>query len=268
MVLGMGRRGTGTLRERRPGVREIRVCVGSDLQSGRPLLRSVTVHDDLEQAEQCRALLAAQAEQLRERRRPPLQTVAELLEVWLAAAHDWKPSTWRNYRQAVRRISLTALAGRRPDAVSPPVLRAALHEWQCSGVAEATVALHARTLKAALRWAFDERLLAGQPLVGWRGPRQPPPRRDVPVEVVRALLVAAHEVAQAGQGVLGWRELHRLHTAEQVELLLLRLAADTGARRGELDALRWNDLFGRVLTLEHGVSDDVLTTTKSGRSRG
>ena len=47
----------------------------------------------------------------------------------------------------------------------------------------------------------------------------------------------------------------------------MRLAANTGARRGELDALREHDLTGRVLTLEHGVSDEVLTTTKTGRSR-
>lgn len=69
----------------------------------------MAVHGELEQIEQPRALVAAQAEQLPARRRPPLHTVVELVEVWLAAAHDGKPSTWRNDRQAVRRISLTAL---------------------------------------------------------------------------------------------------------------------------------------------------------------
>lgn len=204
MVLRTGRRGTGTLRERRPGVWEIRVCVGTDLQSGQPLQRSVTVHGELAEAEQRRAMLAAQAEQLRERRRPPLRTVAELLAVWLVAAHDWKPSTWRGYRQAARRISLTSLAERRPDAVSPPVLRAALHEWQRAGVAESTVALHARTLKAALGWAFDERLIVCQPLIGWRGPRQSAPRRDVPVEIVRALLVSRARRGRFGSAGGAW----------------------------------------------------------------
>jgi len=56
------------------------------------------------------------------------------------------------------------------------------------------------------------------------------------------------------------------HRAEQVELLL-RLAADTGARRGELSALRVGDLHGRVLHLDRGVSDEIVTTTKTGRTR-
>lgn len=194
----------------------------------------MTVHGELAEAEQRRALLAAQAEQLRERR-PPLRSVAELLEVWIAARHDWKPSTGGGYRQAARRLSLTPLAGRRPDAVSPPVLRAAMRDWSQAGTPASMVALHARTLKAALGWAFAERLIASQPLVGLRGPAQPAPRRDVRVQVVRVLLLAAErEVAAASEHVRDLRDWHRLHAAEQVELLL-RLAADTAARRGEHD---------------------------------
>lgn len=49
--------------------------------------------------------------------------------------------------------------------------------------------------------------------------------------------------------------------------LLLRLAADTGARRGELSALRTGDLRDRVLHLNRGVSDEVVTTTKTGHGR-
>ncbi len=56
------------------------------------------------------------------------------------------------------------------------------------------------------------------------------------------------------------------HRAEQVELLL-RLAADTGARRGELSALRIGDLHGRVLHVDRGVSDEIVTTTKTGQTR-
>jgi integrase len=50
-------------------------------------------------------------------------------------------------------------------------------------------------------------------------------------------------------------------------LLLVRLAADCGARRGELAALRLSDLDGRVLTIERSLSAGVLDATKSGRTQ-
>lgn len=46
-----------------------------------------------------------------------------------------------------------------------------------------------------------------------------------------------------------------LHAAEQ-DLLLVRLAADSGARRGELVALQLSDRAGRVLTMARAVSGD------------
>lgn len=47
----------------------------------------------------------------------------------------------------------------------------------------------------------------------------------------------------------------------------LRLAADTGARRGELAALQLSDLDGDVLTISRAVSAEVVGSTKSGRTR-
>jgi len=139
--------------------------------------------------------------------------------------------------------------------------------WQQQGVPVSTIALHVRTLKAALGWAFDERLIASPPLQGMRGPGPRPPRRDVPLEVVRELLTAAErDVAHAAAGPVSARRGRLLHTAEQIQLLL-RLAADTGARRGELDALQAADLHGCVLHIDRGVSAEIVTTTKTGRSR-
>lgn len=247
---------------------EIRVYLGDDPVSGDPRQRSVTVHGDLADVEQQRALLAQQAEQLRARAVVPLGTVNDLLAVWLAAEHDWKPSTWQNYRQAARRLSAQPVARRRPDRLSPPVLRVAMAAWQQQGVPASTIALHVRTLRAALGWAFEERLIASQPLQGMRGPTQPAPRRDVPLTVVRELLTAAADAVTAAQeAATGPGGARRLHITEQVQLLL-RLAADTGARRGELDALRSGDLHDdRVLHIDRGVSAEVVTTTKTGRQR-
>lgn len=57
-----------------------------------------------------------------------------------------------------------------------------------------------------------------------------------------------------------------MFVAEQ-NRLLVRLVADTGARRGELAVLRLGDLNGRVLTIERNVSMEVLGPTKTGRAR-
>ncbi len=47
----------------------------------------------------------------------------------------------------------------------------------------------------------------------------------------------------------------------------MRLAADSGARRGELAALRFSDLDGRILTIERGLSGEELGPTKIVRTR-
>lgn len=261
----MGKRGAGSLRRRGEGRWEVRVSLGPHALSGRPVYRSATVHGDLAQAEQRRSALAAQAEQLRQARVRPVRTLAELLDRWLSVEHDWKPSTWRGYQQTVRRLSDGPVADRAPETLTPVVMRAVLRCWEHEGVPTSVRALHLRTMKSALAWAYSEGLIISQPLAGMRGPGQPDPKRDIPPEVVHELHHAAtadvtlvRPMSSAGAGAR--------HRAEQVELLL-RLAADTGARRGELSALRLGDLRGRVLHLDRGASDEIVTTTKTGRTR-
>jgi len=262
----MTRRGAGTLRQRKAGVWEVRVSVGPDPVTGRAVQHSVTVHGDLAEAERRRELLAAQAAALRARRQQPLRSVADLLAAWLAGEHDWKPSTWQGYRVGGRRLATSGLAGRPPAIVSPPVVRAAMRRWAPAGVPPSTVALQVRTLRAAFGWAFEQRLLAGNPLEGMRGPAQPEPRRDVTPDVVRQLLKAADDDVLAALTTPAAHRDRQVRHARQVRLLL-RLAADTGARRGELAALRLDDLHGRVLHIDRAVSAEVVTTTKTGRSR-
>ena len=56
----MAARGLGSLRERRPGVWEIRVAAGTDPVTGRTLQRSVTFHGTAGEAEVYRSELAAE----------------------------------------------------------------------------------------------------------------------------------------------------------------------------------------------------------------
>jgi integrase len=101
-----------------------------------------------------------------------------------------------------------------------------------------------------------------------RGPPRPASRQHLrPEEVQRLLFGARRGVEKArADAFLSSRAAARLHQAEQV-LLLVRLAADSGARRGELAALKFGDLDGRVLTIERGVSAGQLGPTKTGQVR-
>ncbi|HVM63761.1 MAG TPA: hypothetical protein VMU14_02790 [Acidimicrobiales bacterium] len=80
--------GSGSLRERRPGVWEIRVAVGIDPVSGRTVQRSFVFHGDAVEAEARQELAQEWAKRRAIRRAAPFLTVGELLERWLGAHHD------------------------------------------------------------------------------------------------------------------------------------------------------------------------------------
>jgi hypothetical protein len=104
-----------------------------------------------------------------------------------------------------------------------------------------------------------------------RGPPRPQPIRHHSLDEVRRLLVAAGEAVASAEDAFRRRPgsaacAQRVFAAGQ-SLLLVRLVADCGARRGELAVLRLSDLDGRVLTIERSLSASVLGSTKSGRTR-
>jgi hypothetical protein len=118
-------KGMGSLRERRPGVWEIRVAVGSDPVTGRVIQRSVTFYGAAAEAEQYRAELAGEYALRRgAARAAPMLTVGELLERWLAADHSWRPSTWAGYQSNASYLTADRdLAGMRVVSLTPRQLR-------------------------------------------------------------------------------------------------------------------------------------------------
>jgi len=126
-------------------------------------------------------------------------------------------------------------------------------------------------LRSAVSWAVTEGVLRSNPLAEMRGPPRPAPRQHHSIAEVRRLLRSAEAIVASARQALSLEPLARcpqraLFSAEQ-GLLLVRLAADSGARRGELAVLRLGDLHGRVLTIERGLSHGVLGSTKTGRTR-
>lgn len=101
-----------------------------------------------------------------------------------------------------------------------------------------------------------------------RGPSQASARLHAPVGAVRDILNRATADVDAARRAhaRGAASEVAVHRAEQI-LLLARLAADTGARRGELAALQLGDLDGDVLTISRATSCQVVGPTKTGRIR-
>jgi integrase len=260
---------TGSLRERRRGVWEIRVAVATEPNTGRAIQRSFMWHGDRADAEaRCGELAADYAAHRRVCQAAPFVTVDDVLELWLAGDHDWRPSTWSGYRSNVRALRADPIVGLRVARLDPLTVRAAIGRWRTGGVTDSVLSGRFRTLAAALSWAHQERVIERNPLDGMRGPPQPAPRLHAPIaDVVRLLRHAEQLVdkarADADSGVAAVRRLHR---AEQT-LLLVRLAADTGARRGELAALKIRDLQGRVLLIARAASMEQIGPTKTRRSR-
>lgn len=261
------------MRERRTGVWEIRVVVANDLLSGRSVQRSFTVHGDRESAEKRRRELAERfgvdrgalyCEGAR-------WSLSELLGRFITAEHQWRPAT-RSSHASVARFLVSDPLGRLGVSVFAPVnVEEAMRRWRAGGGSPALVWGRWAVLHSALSWAAAQGFIRVNPILGMRAPARPAPRKHLlPAEVALLLRTAADQIGVAEVALAAdpgnrarWEGLF---VAEQTQLLV-RLAADSGARRGELAALRLGDLAGRVLTIERNLSLEVLGPTKTGRPR-
>jgi integrase len=246
------------------------VVVGFDMVHGRSVQRSFTVRGDVSFAEQRRRELVEDhgGTRIDFATAGARLTVGELLERFFDAPHLWKPATVVSHRPVVRALMADPLGRRRLVVLTAGDVRAAISRWQA---AVASVSARWLVLRSALSWAVGENLLRVNSLAGMKGPPRPDPRRHHTLVEVRRILGVAEDAVEVLAGELAadpgsprWRRL--LFSAEQA-LMLVRLAADSGARRGELAVLRRGDLEGRVLTIERGLSHGVLGSTKSSRTR-
>lgn len=191
-------------------------------------------------------------------------TLAEYLERWLADyAATKSPKTQHRYRQIVDGYVIRHLGKVRLDRLAPMHfvgLQSQLRETERKdgkGKLSAQTILHVhRVLHVALRCAVEWRLLATNPMDGVKAPR--PERRKMrcfDADEARRFLVAC-----AAEGAK-WQALF-------TTLLL------TGARPGELKALRWEDvdLIAGVLHIQRHVQritgrGFVVGDTKTAGSR-
>lgn len=269
-----GRRGAGTRRERRPGVWEIRVVVDVDPITKRSMQRSWTVRGEETAAAAMQADLVAEFG-LRRVPRPTdgaRLTVSELIERFLAAPRVWSPATYRSYGSPARFLVRDPLGEVRLGRLSPARVDAAIARWVRAGAGPAVVLGRYRLLHSSITWGLHEQYLRSDPLAGHRAPKAPLPRKHLPPKLGRRLLDVADALAEKASAAVDEQPDSRrcrlaAFRADQTALLV-HLAADTGARLGELTALQVADLDGDRLTIERAAKGHgVIGPTKSHRRR-
>src|ERR1700694_2996567 len=159
--------GSGTLRERRPGIWQLRVFIGTDPISQRPIQKSRTVHARLKSdAKQALRAFAdeVQAEQEAMAAAVPTRTFGQLLEEWLShAERRLARTTFETYRQYVDRRIKPALGGEALSDLTAHQLDQFYAALQDEGLAVGTIKLHHAIISGALSQGVKGRWLASNP---------------------------------------------------------------------------------------------------------
>lgn len=221
----------GSQRERSPGVWELRVETGRDPVTGRRRSLSKTVRGSKRDAESVLNILVAQAEQ--GTHVGSEATFKDVAERWLTVSEgDLSPTTVRRYRGLLKLHILPAIGDRPAHKIKTTDLDDLyLGLIKQKGLSPASVRqVHAtirRALSQAVRWGW----IANNPAANTTPPRVTAPSISPPdVAQVIQLLDAAHT---------DYPEFGRF----------LHLAVTTGARRGELCALKWERIDWKSRTL-------------------
>ncbi len=184
-------------------------------------------------------------------------SVADLLHRWIENVEDnLSPRTIQGYRRIVSKRLIPALGSRKLQDLTTKDLDALYRALTAEGLAPASVRMvHAvigSALKQAVRWGWIRHNPADQ--ASAPSVRRAKINLPEPPDVIRLI-----EAARLSQNpLLG---------------LFLQLATVTGARRGELIALRWNriSLTRRSMLIEHSMaqvgSKLIEKDTKSHQSR-
>jgi integrase len=226
-----------TIRQRGPGVWEVRVFTGRDAQ-GRPTQVSRTVRGGKKDAQRLAAQLTA-----RPAARSGGRTLIDLLTEWFTLNEDtWAASSRRDRASRIEFIKADPIAKVPVARLSVADVERWLARMRKAGIGEGAIRNRHQTLRAALSQAVRWGWITVNPaaLAQVRQPKRTPRGAMTPEEVQR--------VIEAAAGI------------DPAAALALRVAAVTGARRSEIAALRWIDLDG-----DRVVIDSAIETVRTGR---
>ncbi len=228
----------GQKKEVRPGVWKLRVSAGKDPVSGKYVYVSKTIHGGPRIADKELAKLVASAHG------SAVSITVEALIEEVFARVSLAPTTLRNYRGAAANHVFPALGGLSIEKLTARHLDNLYGDLLDRGVGIPTIryahALISRSLSQAVKWDWLHRNVAMQA-------SPPPPRRTI------ASAPSPEELAKILSGAF--------KRSPQMAAVFA-LAAVTGARRGELIALRWSDF--KPESRELAISKSVCYTPRDG----
>ena len=244
----------GTMRERTPGHWELRAFSGRDPVSGKPRQATRTFVGGERAAAKALSTLIADVEAGKFSRSSA--TLGQLLDKWLEMAETTqRPRTlYENRRKIEARIRPT-LGAVRLSNLNPETLETAYRRWLAEGLSAAPVNKYHSIISAACHQAVKWGWIDTSPTARATAPRAERTEMKVPTPEQLTLLVRAAE------------------DADPVLATAVALAALTGARRGEIVALKWSDIdlvngrvrIARSLTVTQGEQHTGPTKTHQSR---
>ena len=192
---------------------------------------------------------------------PQVLTVGEYLDRWVEAhSVELKPSTAKSYRDNIARYLKPAIGHERIQSLSPSRLSVVFRDLYEQGgkdgkqLSPRTVEFARAVLRRAMQDAVLDRVVEVNPVIGTKRPKVVKPKHSTWTGVqLRAFLDSLDDADR-------WAPLSLL-------------AAATGMRRGELMALRWNDvdLDGGVIHVDRSVTqvaqERIYVTPKNHERR-
>lgn len=230
---------SGTLREKAPGVWEVRFEAGRDPVTGQRRQLSKRVHGNKRHAQQALNIMVVEAES--GRYDGTSATFEQLANKWLdLVGKNLSPTTLRGYRNKLAVRIFPAIGDRPVNKITTDELdqlyRALVDHV---GLSPATVRQINAIIRRALRQAVIWGWITTNPAANVTPPRVMKPKLSPPDadQVDELLYYASQRDPELG---------HFLH-----------IATSTGARRGEVCALRWSNLDTKLgtLTIERSIAE-------------
>jgi len=244
----------GTMRERSPGHWELRAFAGRDAITGKPKQATRTFVGGERAAAKALGVFVAEVDS--GKFKPTSVTVGQLLDRWLEVGENTqRPRTLYENRRKIEARIRPKLGDVKLNKLDASMLDAAYRGWLAEGLSPATVHKYHTILSAALRQAVKWGWIDSAPTARATPPKVERHEMKVPTpEQLSALVKAADD-------------------EDPVLATAIALAALTGARRGELVALRWSDIdlsagrvrIARSLTVARGEQHTGPTKTHQAR---